>query len=70
VDEGVTKYGQECKCDVCQDPARRERGRLAILNNPHGLTVDDMSCSVCPHEPGCEFAWDLYNTAGDCLAEK
>lgn len=33
-------------------------------------TVADFTCHDCPLEPDCEFAWDLYNTEGDCLAEK
>ena len=28
------------------------------------------TCHGCPEEPRCQWAWDLYNTNGDCLAEK
>lgn len=38
-----------------------------------GLDVpakEDMTCHDCEHTGTCEFAWDLYNTNGDCLAQK
>lgn len=35
-----------------------------------GLTREDFTCYNCPTMLNCEFAWDLYNTNGDCLAEK
>lgn len=28
------------------------------------------TCSVCRAIRGCPWAWDLYNTNGDCLANK
>lgn len=41
------------------------------------FTLDRMTCFDCPHAVPkgpegtvCEFAWDLYNTNGDCLALK
>ena len=31
----------------------------------------ESTCLDCPlADQGCEFAWDAYNTHGDCLAEK
>ena len=38
-----------------------------------GLPVppkEDMPCYRCPKAGTCRLAWDLYNTDGDCLAEK
>jgi hypothetical protein len=33
--------------------------------------IDKFTCYDCPLAVGgCEFAWDVYNTDGDCLAEK
>jgi hypothetical protein len=29
-----------------------------------------ITCETCRSNDDCEFAWDLYNTNGDCLAEK
>ena len=31
---------------------------------------EDFTCSRCDRDESCEYAWDLYNTNGDCLAEK
>jgi len=35
-----------------------------------GLKVEDYSCYDCGAWQTCEFAFDAYNTNGDCLAEK
>ena len=38
-----------------------------------GISVppkEDFSCNTCDDAPICEFAWDLYNTQGDCVASK
>ena len=34
------------------------------------LLVEEYTCHDCPHREWCEFAWDEWNTDGDCLAEK
>ena len=31
---------------------------------------DEMTCDHCPEADTCPFAWDLYNTDNDCLADK
>lgn len=33
-------------------------------------TPPTITCQGCPHNDDCTFAWDLYNTDGDCLDEK
>jgi len=33
-------------------------------------TKERMTCTTCADNQTCEFAWDLYNTDGDCLAVK
>jgi len=30
----------------------------------------DYTCTDCVYDYQCPFAWDTYNTGGDCLAEK
>ena len=30
----------------------------------------DFSCLDCPENKTCQYAWDAYNTGGDCLASK
>lgn len=29
-----------------------------------------MTCAQCVCADDCPYAWDLYNTEGDCLADK
>lgn len=31
---------------------------------------ESLTCFTCPHNAPCDFAWDDYNTDGDCLAAK
>ena len=31
---------------------------------------DGMTCDTCPDNDTCEFAFDAYNTDGDCIAVK
>lgn len=38
------------------------------LDEPHKL--EDFTCFECVHFRTCEVAWDLYNTNGECAAEK
>lgn len=34
-------------------------------------SIDEITCYACPLAVrGCDFAWEPYNTNGDCLAEK
>ena len=35
-----------------------------------GYKLDDCTCNDCPDNTSCPFAFDLYNTHGDCLAIK
>jgi hypothetical protein len=52
----------------------RGRARLAMLR--HHTPPDkldewvEFTCDSCPHARCCKLAFDLYNTDGDCLAEK
>ena len=57
---------------------RRTRGYLmarhwhretkgAVMEHPN---PDKMTCIDCPHAVTCRFAWDIYNTNGDCLEDK
>lgn len=40
------------------------------MNDVNVPPKEDFTCNKCPEAGGCEFAWDLYNTHGDCLADK
>ncbi len=37
-----------------------------------GFKVEEITCDDCPSakDGTCEWAWDVYNTDGDCLAVK
>ena len=41
--------------------------RLFRFQYNHGCDATCLSCSI---EFTCKYSWDLYNTNGDCLAEK
>jgi len=34
------------------------------------MTIEDVTCLKCKRNRECEYAFDLYNTNGDCLAIK
>ena len=34
------------------------------------IAREKFTCFECGAEPTCPYAWDHYNTNGDCLAEK
>lgn len=36
----------------------------------HEVARENTTCSTCRLNYLCKFAWDAYNTGGDCLAEK
>jgi len=39
-----------------------------IIGHPVG--VRDFTCANCPEVKTCPFAFDAYNTDGDCLKDK
>lgn len=44
---------------------------LKSLLEPLGIKVEELTCYDCAAAlDGCEFAFDPYNTDGDCLADK
>lgn len=66
-----------------QDPWVRDPVSLAVLqierraslnSNPeharYVLAHGGFTCDRCDYAPRCRFAFDGYNTDGDCLAEK
>ena len=34
------------------------------------VVKEDTTCFKCPDNGTCEYAWDPYNTHGDCLMDK
>ena len=35
-----------------------------------GYDIDACTCNSCSNKDNCKYAFDLYNTEGDCLASK
>lgn len=44
--------------------------RVEMLAFGAGHGVKNFTCDDCPALSICKHAYDLYNTDGDCLAEK
>ncbi len=57
---------------LSKEEIREKKRKLAVLAAPHfTVTEDDVfTCDECGANDNCEYAFDLYNTHGDCLAEK
>jgi hypothetical protein len=50
---------------------RRQRGLVVLAGAPEDYpSLEQHTCLECRFEHECEFAWDPYNTDGDCLAQK
>ena len=43
-------------------------GEMRNVNNPHDRKV--FTCATCLDIHFCKYVWDIYNTDGDCLADK
>jgi hypothetical protein len=78
----VNMYGEPTRCIcmaidtrcTCGEQAlpRFQLGRVDAIAAAEriGIQIVSFTCDDCPSAPSCEFAFDLYNTNGDCLAEK
>lgn len=50
---------------------RRILFRARAAHNRSALPIDTVfTCDDCPSAVDCRYAWDDYNTNGDCLAVK
>ena len=53
-------------------------GMCVLQDNPvvveddgqYDIPHEDTTCYGCPESKKCEYAWDAYNTEGDCLKDK
>jgi len=43
---------------------------IQTLLNQLGLKLEDLTCHTCKDKHDCPYAYDPYNTNGDCLAIK
>ena len=41
-----------------------------VATDPAKIPKEDFTCHTCTSVDTCDYAWDLYNTQGDCLGEK
>lgn len=48
----------------------REFALAAYKEHHDDQVLPKFTCSTCVFLAWCEFAYDLYNTDGDCLASK
>lgn len=44
--------------------------KMEMVSGTEEEAEKQFTCYGCPQEPSCAYAWDLYNTGGDCLADK
>lgn len=56
-----------CDDDRAKRAAIVDAGVMDLSSYP---TFDEMTCATCPAALNCNYAFDTYNTDGDCLAEK
>ena len=50
---------------IVNDDVRKSYGK-----SPEKIAAVEVTCENCGCNDNCEFAFDLYNTDGDCLMEK
>lgn len=50
--------------------ADRMRLELATIWQTRDAVTVGVTCETCTANAECPYAFDLYNTDGDCLAEK
>jgi hypothetical protein len=53
-----------------REKAKRFRLDLVVITGDESFRDVFITCQGCGLNDKCEFAWDHYNTDGDCLAEK
>jgi len=59
----MAKRLTENELNLLRNAAREQLAR-------EGETTLKFTCDGCPSRFECEWVYDLYNTDGDCLAEK
>ncbi|NMC07224.1 MAG: hypothetical protein GYA24_18550 [Candidatus Lokiarchaeota archaeon] len=59
------------RCRYCNEAATTHPSGYCeacffIIEETHG----EFTCRGCKDATTCEWAWDIYSTAGDCLRDK
>jgi hypothetical protein len=52
------------RCNGCEMEKFQEKHDTLLKK------LEWVTCVKCPHADTCDFAFDQYNTNGDCLAQK
>lgn len=76
----VSAEDLEPNAEPNETPCRMTQGELAKLKAGSIMALRDLrgevgytpefTCDGCSYSPSCEYVYDLYNTYGDCLANK
>ena len=53
-----------------ENPGTTPLSKIVRVLKTHGLSLENTSCYICFNWRTCEYAFDTYNTHGDCLASK
>jgi len=66
---------EEWTPDQTKEHERQEKERLdnmspEELDAQYDVAKEDTTCWECSENKTCKYAWDPYNTDGDCLADK
>lgn len=59
--------------EVWQSLTTKERENLSLFLNgdiDKPVEIHEFTCADCGQVKSCPFAFDAYNTDGDCIAEK
>jgi len=49
---------------------KERRKRMIETLRKLGIRFETITCDTCPNRTKCRWAYDPYNTDGDCLALK
>ena len=55
---------------VAREDVKEPHNKEFYPDELDNIKKEDLTCHTCPLKEVCEFAYDLYNTDGDCLASK
>jgi len=69
-----SKHNPDCKCHchTNKEQCTKLTGAGEKTEDP-GMPIppkEELTCFKCDEKDTCKYAWDLYNTDGDCLANK
>lgn len=57
-------------CRICGLKMPKEINSGTCSAQCERIFIEECTCSKCNEHATCPYAWDYYNTEGDCLANK